>query len=175
MENFFDVMMEQEVKKILQESECKLRPGQRISKKHRRRNERIQQSLCELKQILLNCDPELLTVRRNGPRPGKLEELDILEMTVDYSKQLNNRLNQLPVPNSDSSSGTSYFEESGATPNSSLSHEGIPTFQRITPEEIQICEADSTSINEEFIGNSINKPQINSRSMDKPIAAWRFH
>ncbi|XP_060527491.1 uncharacterized protein LOC132702758 [Cylas formicarius] len=59
------------------------------TKKVRRR---VKRNLNQLKQILLNCDPGLLTIKRDGPRQGKMEKVDILEMTIDHLKQLTRKI-----------------------------------------------------------------------------------
>ncbi|KAL1490691.1 hypothetical protein ABEB36_013346 [Hypothenemus hampei] len=56
-------------------------------------SERVKRSLFDLKQILLNCNPDLLSKQyRDGPRQGEFEELDILEMTIDYWTQLSGHI-----------------------------------------------------------------------------------
>jgi len=78
-------MVHRETAKNLQEPQAKL-PNQPTRRK------RVKDSLYQLKQMLLNCDPELLTRRRNGPRGGQLEEMDLLEMAVDHWQQLKSKI-----------------------------------------------------------------------------------
>lgn len=78
-------MMHQEAEKSLQKPRAKV-----MNKPIRRK--RVKDSLYQLKQMLLNCDPELLTKRRNGPRGGHLEEVDLLEMAIDHWQQLKAKL-----------------------------------------------------------------------------------
>lgn len=86
-------MVHRKAKTSLQEPQTKLF-NQPIRRK------RVKDSLYHLKQMLLNCDPELLTRRKNGPRGGHLEEMDILEMAVDHWKQLTKKIDT--VDSSDS-------------------------------------------------------------------------
>lgn len=78
-------MVHRETAKNFQEPQTKL-----LNQPNRRK--RVKDSLYQLKQMLLNCDPELLTRRRNGPRRGQLEEMDLLEMAVDHWKQLKTKI-----------------------------------------------------------------------------------
>ncbi|KAF7287366.1 hypothetical protein GWI33_001724 [Rhynchophorus ferrugineus] len=56
------------------------------------RKKKIKSNLDVLKQMLLNCDPELITVHKDGPRSGKYHTVDILEMTVDHLTRVRKRI-----------------------------------------------------------------------------------
>ncbi|KAF7287367.1 hypothetical protein GWI33_001725 [Rhynchophorus ferrugineus] len=63
----------------------------KLLRKQQRKN-RVKSSLDAMKQILLNCDSELITVHRNGPRRGKYHTVNILEMAVDYLTHVRKRI-----------------------------------------------------------------------------------
>lgn len=55
----------------------------------KKRRARINESLEALKQILIECDPEIFS--RTGHKSAKLEKADILEMTVNYIQKVTSR------------------------------------------------------------------------------------
>lgn len=73
----------------------------------KKRRARINESLDNLKQILLECDPESVNKKN-----AKLEKADILEMTVKYLKNMRKPVQSSPTSYSNNSYASKGFSSS---------------------------------------------------------------